>query len=109
MPASIVCGMLLMSQKYAKNLTCTAIFPIFLPAVFFRRTPSNANGGARHPVMSCSAVEIVSGSSVRLACHNLVGAATGLDDVYLSGSEGQRVGASLAAQSLLVASVRVKT
>src|SRR5574344_1320523 len=55
--------------------------------------------------MSCSAVEIVYGSSVRLACHNLVGAATGLDDVYLSGSEGQRVGASLAAQSLLVASV----
>ena len=33
MPASIVCGMLLMSQKYAKNLTCTAIFPIFLPAI----------------------------------------------------------------------------
>ena len=33
MPASIVCGMLLMSQKYAKNLTCTAIFPIFLPTI----------------------------------------------------------------------------
>lgn len=33
MPASIVCGMLLMSQKYAKNLTCTVIFPIFLPAI----------------------------------------------------------------------------
>lgn len=33
MPASIVCGMLLMSQKYAKNLTFTAIFPIFLPTI----------------------------------------------------------------------------
>lgn len=48
MPASIVCGMLLMSQKYAKNLTCTVIFPIFLPAI--TTTPCHITTTAWHHV-----------------------------------------------------------